>query len=237
MTIQQALQRLAARMGFHVVRNYQNPAHTLLGLKRYDFRTILDVGANSGQFAREMSASFPHATFHCFEPVPAAFDKLSAWASGRPTVHAVPIALGERADTIDMNVHTDHTPSSSLLATTSHCEAIYPFTAPQSRTKVKVERLDDYVAKLPSPPAQEILLKLDVQGYEASVLRGATRTLANVRACLLEVSIDPLYAGQSTFAEIIPLLQVQGLSYAGNFAQCYGQDGRVISFDATFVRP
>jgi FkbM family methyltransferase len=236
MTLSQTLKTLAARFGFHVVRNYQNPAHTLLGLGRTEFRTVLDVGANTGQFARAMSSNFPRATFHCFEPTPVAFEALSTWASTQQRIIPVQLALGEHAGILDMNLHTQHSTSSSLLATSAHCEALYPFTAAQATISVRVERLDDYVAALRAPLAGELLLKIDVQGYEAQVLRGAPRIVSQVRACIVEVSLDELYHGQTRFTDIASLMQAGNLEYAGNFEQTYGDDGRVVSLDAVFAR-
>ena len=218
------------------MRNYQNPAHTLLGIQGYGFRTIVDVGANTGQFARKMQPRFPDAVFYCFEPTPAAYSALHAWATTQEGVNAINLALGETQGVLTMNLHVQHDTSSSLLATTREIENIYPMTASQSKVDVEIQRLDDYLKGLHSPLAHEILLKLDVQGYEAQVLRGAPDLLKQVCACIVEVNIDELYVGQSRFTEIVDLLGAGGLRYAGNFDQAYGQDGHVIYVDALFIR-
>jgi len=232
----QLLKDAAARAGFHVVRNYQNPSHTLMGLRRLGFSTVLDVGANSGQFARWVRTQLPDAEIYCFEPTPRAFEDLRTWASTTTGVHAFQLALGESAGELEMNVHDDHTTSSSLLATSATCEELYPFTASQSRLNVRISRLDDHLASLPRLPRPEWLLKIDVQGFEMPVLLGAPLTLEQVRASIVEVSLDNLYVGQSGFAEIVALMARAGLSYAGNFQQIYGADGHVISIDALFLR-
>jgi FkbM family methyltransferase len=236
MTISESLKDLAAWMGFHVVRNRHNPTHTLMGLRNYDFGMVFDVGANRGQFARTIRRTFPHAIFYCFEPTPAAFEQLSIWASTQERVVPVQLALGARPGILEMNVHKMHDTSSSLLSTTAHCETLWPITAAQSIITVQIERLDDYVNMLSLPLVGEILLKLDVQGYEAEVLRGAPQLLAQVRACIVEISLDQLYEGQCRFADIFELMTSAGLQYAGNFDQYYGTDGHVIYLDAMFTR-
>jgi FkbM family methyltransferase len=233
----QTLQGLAAKLGLHVVRNHRNPSHTLMGLGRFDFETVLDVGANSGQFAQEMRPRFPRATFHCFEPGPTAFKDLSAWAMTQRNVLPVQLAIGDKPGRLDLNVHTDHTTSSSLLATTSHKESLYPFVVAQSKVQVRMATLDHYISELAEPLRGQTLLKLDVQGYETPALRGATQTLSKVRACIVEVNIDELYEGQSRFADIVQLMSAAGLDYAGNFNQEFATDGHVIFLDAVFVRP
>jgi FkbM family methyltransferase len=237
MSFQQLLKDLAAKAGFHVVRNYQNPANTLMGLGDLRVQTVFDVGANSGQFASWLKPRIPDAEFHCFEPTPQAFELLSRWASTQSGVHAVGRALGEQPGEVLMNLHTAHTTSSSMLATSDRCETLYPFTAEQAKVAVQVERLDDYVASLGRPIHPCGLLKIDVQGYEMPVLRGARRTLQDVRACIIEVSLDELYVGQSGFDEIVAAMSQAGLHYAGNFQQMYDTDGHVISLDAVFTRP
>jgi FkbM family methyltransferase len=230
------IKALIARVGYHVVRNYQNPLRTLMGLKRYRIRTVLDVGANSGQFARYIRAHIPDAEIYCFEPVPTAFVELSAWARSRRGVFPVQIALGDRSGSAQMRFHTEHSPSSSLLDTTDLCKSLYPFSANHEILTVRLERLDDYLAELGHPLKDDLLLKLDVQGFEAAVLRGAPITISKVRACIAEVSVDTLYLGQSDFPEIVSCMTAAGLHYAGNLDQAYDNDGHVVSLDALFLR-
>ncbi len=236
MTLPRTLKLLAAKMGYHIVRNSQNPAHTLMGLGRFDFGTVLDVGANAGQFAGEMRPRFPRATFHCFEPTPTAFDQLSQWAATQQRVIPVQRALGDQPGSLEMNVHEEHNTSSSLLPTTALCETIWPYTAAQRKVTIEVQCLDEYVAGLSTPLEDNILLKLDVQGYEIQVLRGAPSLLRRVRACICEISLDHLYEGQSRFMDILEAMNNAGLQYGGNFDQAYGADGHVIFFDALFHR-
>lgn len=236
MNVKLLLKTLASKVGFHVVRNYQNPAHTLMGLPHDSFGTVLDVGANSGQFARAMYRRFPKATFHCFEPTPAAFLELAAWAGRQKRVNAVHIALGDKADTVEMNLHTQHTTSSSLLPTSEHCKELYPFTTAQTRVSVEMKRLDDYVLGLSSPLVPGVLLKIDVQGFELKVLYGAVQVLSQTNACIIEVSLDELYLGQARFEQIVAFMDANDFRYAGNFNQAFGADGHVISLDALFMR-
>jgi len=101
---------------------------------------------------------------------------------------------------------------------------------------VRVTTLDAALAEAIPSMKREILLKLDVQGYEDRVLRGAARILPRVHACLLEVCVDPLYVEQATFKDVVTLLAGFDLTYAGNLDQTLGQDGRVMWLDALFLR-
>ncbi len=225
------------RLGFDVIRLHRSPQRTLLGLAGLDIGAIIDGGANEGQFARLITGFFPHAQLYCFEPLPGPFQRLSDWAQmqdGR--VRCFPVALGDQEGEIEMHLHEQHTPSSSLLAATDTCHHLYPQTRAERMVPIRVStldrELDDVIEHL--PPGT--LLKLDVQGFEDRVLRGAERVLARCKAVVLEVCVDPLYDGQADFFGLASLLQKFGFRYAGNLDQSYGADGHVVFFDAVFVR-
>ena len=82
----------------------------------------------------------------------------------------------------------------------------------------------------------EIVIKMDVQGYEDRVIRGGRETFAKAKAVILEVCLDPLYEHQANFKEIMVLLDDLGFHYAGNLDQNCDKDGHVIFLDAVFVK-
>lgn len=236
MMVSSALKRFASIAGFHVVRNHHYPPNTFMGLAKHPFGTVIDVGANSGQFARATMKHIPEASYYCFEPTPAAFNKLRTWASLKAQVVAINAAVGERSSLVYMNLHVNHSTSSSILQTTDHSHVIYPFTEQQSPVPVTMTTLDEYFGPDPSKLRADVLLKLDVQGYELSVLRGATQLLDHVRVCIVEVCIDPLYQGQSQFEGVFDVLRGHRFQYIGNFDQHHGRDGHVIAMDCAFSR-
>lgn len=237
MNWKQPVRRLLNTLGLDVVRFHQSPARTLLGLAHEDIRSVIDVGANCGQFAQKISEIFPQAEIWSFEPLPEPFQKLSEWAktqNGR--VKCFNVALGDSEGEVEMHLHTEHSPSSSLLQATDRCHALYPQTRAERNVKVRLTTLDQMLSAEIDRMPRDILLKLDVQGYEDRVLRGAYKVLSEVRACILEVCLDPLYVGQADFFTLSSMLHEAGLRYAGNLDQVYGKDGHVIYLDAVFVR-
>lgn len=234
MTWKHAVKSIFAAAGFSIERRSQDPQHTLIGLKTMSVRSIIDVGANSGQFARVARQHFPQANLFCFEPLPGPFRELSDWAGTHPDVRIFNVALGEQPCTAEMFVHADHSPSSSLLHTTQLSTELYPFTSRQERIAIKVDTLDNALANERLQPA--ILVKLDVQGFEGRVLRGGRKLMARAQACIVEISLDSLYEGQSTFKEIFLELDSQSFRYAGNFSQAYSADSHVVYIDAVFMR-
>lgn len=238
MWLTQLVRRGANRLGFDIVRFHRSPSQTLLGLTRSNIGSVIDVGANRGQFARKISNVLSHAEIFCFEPLADPFGELSAWAktqNGR--VHCFQLALGEQEGDIQMHLHKQHTPSSSLLAATDTCRRLYPQTRAEHMTEVRMSTLDSVLKDKLDVLPRDILLKLDVQGFEDRVLRGGNRILSLCRAVLLEVSLDPLYEQQADFRGLVELLDHAGLRYAGNLDQNYAEDGHVSFLDAMFLRP
>ncbi len=232
-----ALKAMLHRFGLDIIRIKNSPKQTLCGLKSLPIQTVIDVGANTGQFASQISRIFPQAKMYCFEPLPEPFKALERWAieqDGR--VKAFNVALGENEGTVEMFYHTKHSPSSSLLASTAINKKYYPFIRSQMPVRVKLTTLDNALSSVIRFLKPEILVKLDVQGYEDRVLRGGSKTLSMAVACVLEVSVDTLYYGQTEFKEVIMLFDQMGFYYAGNLEQVYASDGHVIYFDAVFVK-
>jgi FkbM family methyltransferase len=146
------------------------------------------------------------------------------------------VAVGDTRGEASMNLHVEHSTSSSLLDATLSNHAAHPFIEKQTKVVVKTERLDDLLGDRLDSLRREILLKIDVQGYEARVLRGATRVLDATTACIVEVSLTPLYDGQPTFWQITSMLSQAGFEYIGNLSQKYGRDGQVMWLDAVFKK-
>lgn len=236
MMLAETVRRLAAAFGIHASRLAKHPATTVLGLRNRPIDLIVDVGANTGQFAQEMRRHFPAAHIISVEPLPEAYAQLSRWTQNDGNASAINCALGEAEAVLPINLHVDHPASSSLLATRPEGLAAYPRMEQQTLVEVPVHRLDDVLLGTGRAVGLNTLVKLDVQGFEEQVMRGAPLTLARAGALLTEVSIDPLYAGQAEFFALCRLAEAAGLRYVGNYSQHLADDGHVIFLDALFLR-
>lgn len=224
-------------VGIDITRTARKPQHTLLGIRHLPILSIIDVGANQGQFAKRMTAVFPKAQIFSFEPLPEPFTSLKKWAEQRTDnqVVAFNVALGDQEGTIEMLLHSEHSPSSSILRTTKLCNELYPFTSQQVSVPVHLRTLDKFLTEQSLLLVPDILIKLDVQGYEDRVIRGGQETFEKAIACIVEVNLDSLYEGQADFERILQSLGELDYRYAGNLEQRYAKDGHVIFIDALFV--
>jgi FkbM family methyltransferase len=154
--------------------------------------------------------------------------------AGMPGCRAYNCALGDETGTLEMH-RSDYSQSSSVLLMTELHRMAFPESASDRPVRVEVRRLDDLVATLAIE--SEILLKIDVQGYEDRVLEGARALVPRVRAAIVEVSFQSLYQGQPLFADIHDRLHTAGLRYMGNLYQLSNpRDGAILQADALFVR-
>ena len=230
------LHRLLRYLGVDIIRWHKVPENTLLGLTQYDIRTVLDIGANIGQSARFYRQVFPNALVYSFEPLPTAYRELKEWAQGQNgKVKALNVALGDHTGPMVIKEHVDFSPSSSFLESTHHNTTLFPQTSRQKDVQVNMARLDDIAGDLKVEPG--LLIKMDVQGFEGRVIEGGKEVLSQAVACIMEVSLQPLYEGQPTFKDLCLLMDGLGFEYAGNILQIYDEKGRVIYLDALFRKP
>ena len=166
-----------------------------------DFRGVLDVGAHRGQFALFILHRFPGARLYCFEPLPDARATLGWILAERPEARIFPVALGSRSGRATMHV-SRRDDSSSLLPLTERQTEAFPGTEEVAQIEVEVARLDDVLVNADSLP-RPCLLKIDVQGNELEVLRGAVGTLDLVDEILVECSFVELYRGQARAEEVV----------------------------------
>jgi len=177
-------------------------------LKSGSITLVLDVGANDGQYARQLRASRYAGKIVSFEPSLEAYKKLAANCASDPKHSAHNCALGDSDAQVGMYC-TANTYSSSLLPLANNGYNDYPALAVSSLETVAVHTLDAMFDKLVEKD-DRILLKIDAQGYEKAILVGASSSLSSIDAVEVELSLQELYSGQALLPDIIALLAKQG---------------------------
>lgn len=211
-----------------------NPISTkqYLWLENLEIDTILDVGADIGQFALKINRGLPNKQIHSFEPVLESSLNLKKNLSKYPNINFYNTALGEVKKDVNFYIN-NFTASSSVLAMESLHKDIFPYTTNSKKTKVKQDLLDNFL----NDSWQNILLKIDVQGYELNVLKGSIKTLHKTKVVIIETGIKNLYDGQSFFEEVYYFMKKSGFYYAGNYDQLKNpKNGEVLQVDAIFVK-
>lgn len=185
-----------------------------------------DVGANAGQTVRAIKKAFPSAKIYAFEPVPQSFKRLKVATSGYRDVFCFQKAMGDQPAMAEMTASSDQ--RNTLLVGERPDER---------RVQVEVDTIDGFCAA--EGIAAIDLLKIDTEGFEMHVLKGAQSMLAsgNVRFVLAECDFfrrpsEP----HGDFFEIAAYLSSMGYRLATTYAQGLDGDGWGWG-DALFMRP
>lgn len=204
-------------------------------LRRYGIELVLDVGANTGQYARKLRRLAGY-TGHIlsFEPVTAAYAELERRASRDPRWACVQLALGNEDGEAEISIGRS-TDVSSLLAFRNWPDKAVSTAYAVGTESVRVARLDSLQE---IEPDAGVMLKLDVQGYEAQVIAGARSALAKMAVLECEVAFEHLYEEQPSFRELVDLVDDHGfVPYSiatGNFNP---RTSSLTYVDILFARP
>jgi len=198
------------------------------------FETIIDIGANTGQFSHMARMLLPKARILAFEPLPSCFKVLSAFAQTDGNIETFNMALGNSTGKIEFQ-ENQFSPSSSILPLAdSHLKA-YPFAAKTSKTLVSVARMDEVLSS--RFLSGKILVKMDTQGYEAEVIDGGNQVIRKASCVIAEVSFRELYKGQVLFDGVYQRMRSLGFSLGGFVDQGLDpKDGGVLQANAIFFR-
>jgi FkbM family methyltransferase len=202
----------AHRLGFELTRyEPRNFAH----LRRVEllrsgrFTLLLDVGADTGDWAAQSRTSGFAGRIESFEPRSSAYALLERAAVADPSWRAHHVALSDRAGQASLNVSPTGQASSLLnLGLQGELEPTHAYTGVED---VELARLDDVATVAPD---DVVYLKVDVQGHELAVLEGAMATLERCAAVELELSFQPLYVGQALAPELFARMDACGFRAA-----------------------
>lgn len=178
-------------------------------LRYHGIQTVIDVGANTGQYGTELREWGFQGRIVSFEPTGAAFKALAERATTDPHWSVFNFALGAEQGTAEINVASNTGQSSSFMPMLDKHRQSAPEVSYIATEQVAVRTLDSALKDIVKPD-EVLLLKMDVQGYEHFVLRGATSVLAQVRAIECELSLVPLYEGQLLLPQMLALLDSLG---------------------------
>jgi FkbM family methyltransferase len=205
--------------------------HYVLNLK---FKTIVDIGANRGQFALAARQYCSDAMIIAFEPLikPAAlFNRVF---SGDQGVRLHNVAISYEEGKLEMHV-SKRDDSSSLLPIAYAQKDLYPGTEEVSTLNVNVGPLRKYIAA--TEVKGRALLKIDVQGYEYQVLIGCHDLINKFSFVYCEASFVELYSNQKLVKDVIEWMEINSFFLIGVYNISYSKKtGQAIQADLLFKR-
>jgi FkbM family methyltransferase len=235
--IQQGLRRLGYELHPYTPGPvpYEEDLRRVKLLRSEAIDLVLDVGANAGQYAQRLRGAGYEHRIVSFEPLAEAFAELQRAATADPLWEVRRLALGDQDGNAEIHVSANSW-SSSLLEMGERHLASAPESAYIAAERVSTARIDsiwdEVVARDERP-----FLKLDVQGFEMHVLRGAADHLDRLAGVQAELALVHLYEGDSLWREVVDHLEAHGFELAGlepGFED--PQSGRMLQADGIFVR-
>jgi FkbM family methyltransferase len=173
--------------------------------------TVFDVGANVGQTAQWVRHYLPHSHIYCFEPISSVHEQLVRNTISFKNIRTECIAFGEKKEDVIVRLHKEHTVLNSLKSELmSHDQS-------SEEETVKVRRIDHYCST--NNIIQIDLLKIDTEGFEMNVLKGASDMLmqGKIAFILCEVGFLRGNARNTYFADICEYLSAYGYYFQGMY--------------------
>jgi FkbM family methyltransferase len=239
-TIKHALKKSIRSAGWNVARyNVQtSPSLALCGmLAANGITTVLDVGAHEGGFALSLREAGYKGRIVSFEPLRATHEKLSQNARHDPNwTVADRMAIGDHDGSVVIHISGNSGASSSALRMLDTHVKSDPNSAYVGAEEVPLHKLDTIFQRFVTGSGNTFL-KMDVQGFEKSVLDGAAAVLDRVQGIHTELSLVLLYEGQPLIEEMYSRLTKSGFclwSVVPGFTDA--TTGRLLQLDGIFFR-
>lgn len=196
---------------------------------------VIDIGAHEGQTSLSIRKISTGATILAFEPSAGAFDVLSQRAK-LYNFSAFNLALGAEPGKMPLYCFTS-SQCNSILQPDHECSAIEGLREqPQTRI-VEVVDLDGFLSTKGLANKSIALIKVDVQGFEIPVLKGARRALSMTQSILVEVSFCRAYSSQCLVDEVCWLLRENGFALEASVGYLPAEDeDQLVSTDFFFKR-
>jgi FkbM family methyltransferase len=236
--MKRTMQKIFSALGYEVHElSLSAPCRRLKMMQRLGIDFVLDVGANLGEYSAGLRRSGYKGRIWSYEPLHEAFGLLEKAASSDELWRAINCGCGSTAGSASINV-AKNSESSSLLPMLAAHLASGPESEYIAQETISVCTLDESV--IPSlGPGDNLWLKIDAQGYEAEVLKGAARLMPRVMALEVELSLVPLYQGQLLIGDMIAMLYQMGFRMVGVTPKpvfCEPETGYSLQIDGTFVK-
>jgi FkbM family methyltransferase len=193
---------------------------------------MFDVGAHVGETALALALEFPAASIHAFEPVQVCFNQLQKNCRNYKNVVCHPVALGDQNETRAIALR-----SNNVDCTMNQVNRLADQNTPSEfKEIITIQRIDDVCSQLNID--QIAFLKIDVEGFELEVLRGANRMLKSqkIKNLIAEVTFEPKSEQHIQFEDLRAMLTPFGYIFAGFYDSTYRRDtGRLYFTNALFV--
>lgn len=196
------------KKGYEIIKINSSNHHWLQEL---EINTIIDVGANEGQFIKYINKVLPNKKIYAFEPIKACYDQLVENTKSL-NITLFNCGLSDQNSTTEINISNNLASSSILEMDNLHIQT-YPGSYYTTKQAIQLKRLDDTISI--NQIQKNLLLKIDVQGYENKVIAGGENIIAQSKVVLIESCFKTLYKDQWLFDDIYTYFVRKGFRFMG----------------------
>lgn len=206
-------------------------------MQYFNIDLVLDIGANIGSYGKELREMGYKGRIISFEPTESAYQILSKKCQIDTDWDCQKIALGFDTGTTKINISRNSKSSSILKILPLSIESA-PDSQFVKKEDITIKRLDDIFWEI-CKPENNVMLKIDTQGYEEMVLKGAEESLDRIDVIQLELSFEPLYEKEKTFFEMVQVMDKLGYemySLETELSFTNPETGKLLQVDCIFCR-
>lgn len=232
----------ARTVGYSVLptwRREQQPfaEHLAKVFSRYGITTVLDVGANNGQYRDFLRDQVGFSgTIHSFEPIPSLAERIRQRSKHDPNWHIHNLALGNANGEQTLNIMARDSFSSFLQPDDTSASGFSASNTIVDSISVQIRRLDDAFDESINASKESCYLKIDTQGYDLEVIKGASAFLQRTPALQFELAIQRLYTDVPDYRSMLATMEGLGFDISGLFQISGDEYLRAVEFDCVMVR-
>jgi FkbM family methyltransferase len=240
--VKQSVLRVSRSLGYDIVplremKERDLALHLSELLRRLEIDCVLDVGANAGQYRDFLrNKVFYDGVIVSFEPVSRHVETLRERSRADRDWHVEGYALGSREGPQPINVMVSDQFSSFLEPEPDAVSEFAGLNTPCHSETVSVRTLDTILPALQQRIGfKRPYLKIDTQGFDIEVLRGAGASLPHIKALQTEASVIGIYKGMPQYMETIRYLADRGFDITGIYPVSRDRTLRLVEFDCVMI--
>lgn len=201
-----------------------------------NIENILDIGANAGQYAQSLRKMGYKEHIYSFEPLKQPYTALVSNSKDDNKWHVFNYGLGDAPGKQQIHVSKNSVSSSIRDIKQEHIQnepdSVYTHT-----TEIELKTLDEVLLELKVKDLTKTMIKIDTQGFEENVLKGASTSLGKIPLIQLELSLIPLYEEALLFEEMLMYMKANGY-YLYNIFPAFQSfnTGQLLQADALFAK-
>lgn len=228
---------VAKKIGYEIVRRSKHPtlkSHIKNIINHYKINLILDVGAHQGEFGKLLHREGYKGEIHSFEPVSQSFNKLSEASHSDPNWFVYKNAIGDVREQKKISISSASNLSSFLNLNDFGKDA---FNERMTKEEiVEVDTIDNFLnSHIKNINQKRIFLKMDTQGYDLNVFKGALKNIKHIICMLSELAIIPCYSEMPHYLDVLREYEKYGFIVSGMYPIGICEDMSLVEMDCMLV--